>query len=247
MSENKIRGPMISYFGAKWRAAPKYPPPKYGTIVEPFAGGAGYSLRYADRDVILVEKEPRLAAMWKWLTSATKDEIMDLPLEITDLREMDLRAEAKTLIGFWLQGGTGRPCNVPSSWMRSLGEKCVIGLASNYWGKNVRFAVAQWVSEISHWKIIGGSYEMAPDISATWFIDPPYQVAGNTYRMGSKQIDYAALGEWCRSRNGQTIVCEVQGADWMPFEFFASIQSSTGKGRKKESQEVIWYRETGEP
>ena len=37
--------PFWRYYGGKYRAAPAYPPPRLGTIVEPFAGSAGYSLR----------------------------------------------------------------------------------------------------------------------------------------------------------------------------------------------------------
>lgn len=246
MSENKIRGPMISYFGAKWRAAPKYPPPKYGTIVEPFAGGAGYSLRYADRDVILVEKEPRLAAMWKWLTSTTKDEIMDLPLEITDLREMDLRPEAKTLIGFWLRGSDSRPSVTPSPWMRQKIEGCLKGNESRFWGVNVRSSIARRISEIAHWTIFHGSYELAPDVKAAWFIDPPYQLAGKRYPAGPRSIDYQSLSHWCKAREGQVIVCENVGADWLPFDPFLSIQTSCQQASKKWSAEAIWYRETEE-
>jgi hypothetical protein len=233
---------MISYFGAKWRAAPKYPPPKYGTIVEPFAGGAGYSLRYADRDVILVEKEPRLAAMWKWLTTTTKDENVDLPLEITDLREMDLRPEAKTLIGFWVNNGASSSCNKPSAWMRSSSVS-----SNKYWGNTLRSRISDSVGLISHWTIIAGGYESAPDIEATWFIDPPYQLAGKRYLCGSKAIDFAALGSWCKARRGQVIACENVGADWLPFLPFAKVQSMSSKNRKGTSDEAIWYRETGEP
>ena len=55
--------PFWKFYGGKWRAAPRYPRPLYSTIVEPFAGAAGYSTRYYQRDIILVEKEqePRMA------------------------------------------------------------------------------------------------------------------------------------------------------------------------------------------
>jgi len=38
---------MFSYYGSKSKLAQHYPTPKYDTIVEPFAGAAGYSL-YGD-------------------------------------------------------------------------------------------------------------------------------------------------------------------------------------------------------
>ena len=36
-------GPLFKWFGSKWSASKHYPRPLYDTIVEPFAGGAGYA------------------------------------------------------------------------------------------------------------------------------------------------------------------------------------------------------------
>lgn len=44
-----ILRPFFTYFGAKWRAAPHYPPPTHPTVIEPFAGAAGYALRHHTR------------------------------------------------------------------------------------------------------------------------------------------------------------------------------------------------------
>lgn len=38
--------PFFTFYGGKWRAAPHYAPPEFATIVEPFAGAAGYSVRH---------------------------------------------------------------------------------------------------------------------------------------------------------------------------------------------------------
>ncbi len=58
--------PFFGYYGGKWRDAIKhYPEPQHDTIVEPFAGSAGYSLRYANRKVILCEIDPVLASVWQ--------------------------------------------------------------------------------------------------------------------------------------------------------------------------------------
>ena len=71
-----------------------------------------------------------------------------------------------------------------------------------------------------------GDYRSAPDLEATWFVDPPYQPTrgmktgqGLGYAPGctSRELDYGELAEWCRSRRGQVIVCEQEGADWLPF------------------------------
>src|SRR5690606_36487887 len=57
--------PFFGYYGGKWRDTPKhYTAPKHDLIVEPFAGSAGYALRYYNRDVVLVERDPILVTVW---------------------------------------------------------------------------------------------------------------------------------------------------------------------------------------
>ena len=173
--------------------------------------------------------------MWKWLTTTTKDEILDLPLEITDLREMDLRPEAKTLIGFWLSVGVAH-VNRPTPWMLKFGSR------PPFWSDAIRLRIAESLAMISHWTIIHGEYYCAPDVESTWFIDPPYQIAGKAYRCGSCNVDFEALALWCLSRRGQVIACENVGASWLPFVPFSQEKSLKGT-----SAEAIWYCETGEP
>jgi 16S rRNA G966 N2-methylase RsmD len=72
------------------------------------------------------------------------------------------------------------------------------------------------------------------NVEATWFIDPPYQKAGKYYT-GHNKMDFEKLGEWCKSRKGQVIVCENQGADWLPFRFLTEHRGSMQK-----NTEVIW-------
>ena len=44
------------YYGSKSKIVNKYPEPEYGKkIIEPFAGTAQYSLKYWDRDIVLIE------------------------------------------------------------------------------------------------------------------------------------------------------------------------------------------------
>lgn len=50
--------PFFCYYGGKWRAALKYPKPAFAKVIEPFAGAAGYSLRYPHLDVTLYEIDP---------------------------------------------------------------------------------------------------------------------------------------------------------------------------------------------
>jgi 16S rRNA G966 N2-methylase RsmD len=91
----------------------------------------------------------------------------------------------------------------------------------------------------SDWVLHEGDYAAACTISepATWFIDPPYQKAGRHYRFGPDQIDYDELATWCLSRPGQVIVCENEGADWLPFQNLSEVKT-TRAGRR--SREVVW-------
>lgn len=100
--------------------------------------------------------------------------------------------------------------------------------------------IASQVESIRHWKIHNCSYEECPVGPATWFVDPPYQHAGKHYTHGSQGIDFEALGEWCKSRDGQVIVCENDGAAWLPFRHLADVKTTRAG---KRSKEAIWTNE----
>jgi hypothetical protein len=232
--------PFFTYTGGKYRLAPRYPTPTHDTIVEPFAGSAGYSLRHHDKDVILIDLDPDVATLWEYLIAASPSDILSLPLHddliwgSTDNLSWLSKGE-KMLIRGWLNKGTfGK---TPSAWMRS-GE-----FDTQFWGEAIRQRVATQVPKIKHWKVIHGTYAEAPDIAATWFIDPPYEVAGVTYDYGSGPIDFPALGDWCRSRQGQVVVCENVGAQWLPFRPFASAHAMFGTRRSGRSAEAVWMND----
>lgn len=239
--------PFFGYYGGKWRDALKhYPAPRFNTIIEPFAGSAGYALRYYyAKRVFLFEKDPVVAGVWDYLINkATTDDILtlpDVPLK-GSVERLKVCAEAKALIGFWLNRGVSMPRKKPSRWMR---DKIRPG---SFWGERVRNTIASQLHMISHWKIYNCDYTEAPEILAkelpeedefTWFIDPPYQKAGHHYRYGANGIQYAELAKWCRSRPGQVIVCENKGAKWLPFKSFADVKTT----RKKRSKETWWSNE----
>ena len=231
--------PFFGFYGGKWRDALKhYPPPKYDTIVEPFAGSAGYSVRYAARRVILCEVDPVLAQVWSYLTKVSPREILKIPDVEPGSCVDDLRVtqEAKWLIGLWLNRGVSTPRRSPSRWMRD-------GIRpGSFWGPRVRETIAKQVHAIRHWEIHNCSYENAPAPRlATWFIDPPYQKAGRHYRFGSERLDYGDLAIWCRARRGLAVVCENDGADWLPFLPLADVKTTRSQRRSKE---VIWIQES---
>ncbi len=237
--------PFFCFYGGKWRAVPRYPSPLYDTIVEPFAGAAGYATRYADRKIVLVERDATIAALWRWLIAATPAEIMSLPATIAPnslVTALDIPPEAQSLLGFWFNKGCNGPRLQPSKWMRDGWRP------KSFWGIEIRARIAGQVNAIKHWQLIEGDYTAAPDIKATWFIDPPYSgPAGRIYR--HNRVDYATLGKWCQNKAGQVMVCENAGATWLPFEPHIQIKSLEGARGKKQSMEVLWkggvYTTTG--
>ena len=106
----------------------------------------------------------------------------------------------------------------------------------------MRERIAAQLEHIRHWRVQLASYASAPDTAATWFIDPPYLAKGAHYRQ--RPLDYARLAEWCRARAGQVIVCEAQGAAWLPFRLLTDrSKTMCGIRRVVRQSEMIW---TGE-
>ncbi len=229
--------PFFSFYGGKWRIARRYPEPRHAVLVEPFAGSAGYALRHWRRDVLLVERDPVIAAVWRFLMTATPLEVLAMPdlppsgvVAELELEKRGWPPGAAHLVGFWCQRGGTSPNRKLSAWGR--GGR----YARQFWGPAARERIASQVQAIRHWRLLEGDYSSAPDIVADWFVDAPYQVAGSHYRFGSERLDFEHLGAWCRSRRGQVIVCENEGADWLPFEPFVDAKSRRA-GRR--SQEVV--------
>jgi hypothetical protein len=231
--------PFFRYFGAKWKSAPRYPAPVFDTIVEPFAGAAGYSLRHYRRSVVLVEKNPVVAGVWKYILGATDRELAAIP-DVAHVDELPawVPQEGRWLVGFRLCAGDSRPRSAASPMViRDGGTRISV--------------VAKQAQFVRHWKIIEGDYSDAPNAAATWFIDAPYQIAGARatapkdkgrvrYPNGADDIDFEGLSDWTRGRAGQVIACENAGARWLPFRPLGAFASAKPGGR---SEEVVWLSE----
>ncbi len=231
--------PFIRYYGGKWRAAPLYPAPSHDTIVEPFAGAAGYSLLHQRKRVILVEKHPPLAEMWRWLIAASPADVLAVPC-VDHVEELPdaVRDGARVLVRMSFANGGAKLRNHVSTAIVKYREQHSADTVFG-WSPRNRQRIASQVLAIKHWHVIEGDYTAAPDIDATWFIDPPYNNrAGRHYPCGSDAIDYAALGDWCRERRGQVMVCENDGADWLQFRPFATFRR--GLNKTEGSREAIW-------
>lgn len=216
--------PFFGYYGSKWLLAPHYPAPEHRRVVEPFAGSACYSLLYPMREVVLVDAYPPVAGIWRYLINVSAEEVLRLP-DLRDGQTVDdlthLPQEARWLIGFWLRKAQARPGQTPSAWMRADRWR-------GFWGAGARARIAQQLAAIRHWRVIEGDYREASQGPATYFVDPP----------GS----YELLARWCRDLPGQVIVCEAEGADWLPFRALRAVRSAASRGKVGRSHEVLWTR-----
>jgi site-specific DNA-adenine methylase len=211
-----------------------YPKPLYNTIIEPFAGAAGYSLLYPTKDVILYDNYEPVVLLWNYLINVKKEEILKLPLDNNGhkfckefpVSDCNIPIEAKILIGFWLTESQTSPSKYPLSKSRG-----------GNWTERKRNLIANQVDFIKHWKIKCQSYDkLEINPQCTWFIDPPYSQAGKRYR--NNTINYQHLGDWCERRHGQIIVCEQNGADWLDF----STLQKNSNGSNKRYEEMMWTK-----
>lgn len=210
---------MFSYYGSKSKVVKYYPKPIYGKIIEPFAGTARYSLLYFEHDILLVDKYKVIVDVWKYLQQASERDILSLPdvNKGDDIRKMGLDEGARMLIGFCINGGSITPKNIGTENIKRH---------FNSWNKD-KLRIAKNLYKIRHWKIELGSYETIQNEKATWFIDPPYQFGGRLYI--ENNVNYQELSNWCKSREGQVIVCENTKANWLPFVPLKSMYGQVHK------------------
>ncbi|HCA5793534.1 hypothetical protein N7714_04385 [Pseudomonas aeruginosa] len=216
---------MFYYYGRKKQIAKRYPSPNYQMIVEPFAGAAAYSF-HADnwkKEVVLIEKDKRVADIWDWLINeATPNEIKALP----DLKPGEKSSEFLHII----HAATKQAFKYKTIKVTPV-------LARN-WEISKR-VISESLDKISHWKIFCGDFTTAPDVEATWFIDPPYKgEPGMGYYHSSALLDYEELARWAKARKGEVIFCEGLHGDYLPFKPLLDLKGVAGKV----SKEMIYYQ-----
>lgn len=223
---------MFKYFGSKRRLAPTYQPPRYDTIVEPFAGAAGYAMHWllerSDLRAVLRDTDPLVVAMWETLLAMEPDDLWNYPNPTEGTRSSDpIYLAATVSSGSWTRASRGDDFAVTEWMARDF----------DYTKRRMAHELARISGRV---EIALGDYSDVPDIEATWFVDPPYQTEGRHYASNNQGFDYQTLAAWCTSRRGQIIVCEAAGAGWMPFTPHRMNQTvhrnTTGR-----QVEVVWY------
>jgi hypothetical protein len=213
---------IFSYYGGKSKIAALYPEPKHGLIIEPFAGAAAYAFRHArrgsGRTAWINDLDSITGSIWQFLLSPDAGEWIRLywPANVVagtlvnEIIPPDSPPGILELARSEANQGTQGARSVHNV-ITSMGAKC--------WGRT-RDKLLEIIPEISHWRFTQRDYRtLRYPLEATWFIDPPYSnPAGDWYRFGTRQMDYAALREWIGGLSGQKIVCENVGAAWLPFQ-----------------------------
>lgn len=211
---------MFYYYGRKKQIARYYPAPEQSLIIEPFAGAASYALHEQNwkNEVILIEKDKKVSEIWRWLIEeATPSSIEKLPnLSVGEKSSEFLHIiHAATKMAFKYKTIKTTPV-----------------LARN-WEISKR-VMASNVYKVKHWKIINADYSEAPNVKATWFIDPPYKAdAGEGYAHGSSKMDYKKLAIWIKNLKGQVICCEGAEGDYLPFNPLLELPGIAGKRSKE--------------
>jgi hypothetical protein len=239
-----ILRPFFRYYGGKWRAvhAGRYPGPRYRSIVEPFAGAAGYALHYPHLEVHLIDRDPVIAGIWRWLVSTTPDEVRSIPLvDAVDDLPAWVPVGARDLIGFSMNAATSSPRKTLSAGGLRLREQ---GRKFYGWTHEYRERVATQVPYIKHWHVHQADFTVADCAPAsftgrphTWFVDPPYEGAGKHYQYGPEYVNYGVLADWCKARLGEVIVCEQSGATWLPFRDIGALKAGP---RSRTTREAVW-------
>jgi site-specific DNA-adenine methylase len=232
----------VYYYGAKNALARCYPAPIYPTIIEPFAGSAGYSQYWRHVcDVILIEKDERVVALWHRLQRMSSAQVLALPTPA-----VGEYYRANSLMDMLI-----KMCGASNGVAHMTGPLRASSRVVKVWPTMIRRITAR-VDDVREWDIRCGDYHDASRFRRpmTWFIDPPYQhrangfgpktasPEGNGYR--DNKIDHVELARWMRTLRGQVIVCEHVGADWLPFRRLATNFDS--QSARKGEAVAVWHR-----
>jgi len=235
-----ITGPLFKWFGSKWLSSKLYPAPIHDRIFEPFAGGAGYSLRHHEKQVTIWEEDDLPRELWEWIIGeATEALVREIPVDVpqgTDIRTLGLSRGQELLLKHWQRTNSVGDCWTISPWGHKPGQ----------WTENTRARVSEEISGVKHWKV----ERVRPDQVGTYFIDPPY-IYNYRYRFKKVGFDHKALVEKIAMipSGSQIIACEAacqktgKVPDYLPFSPFASRITSRRKTHNNHHSSEYLYHE----
>ena len=199
-------------------------------------GGGCYSLQHSDRQVWLNELNADVFTLWDYLIRTDPNEV------ITRVPRVVKKGDnAIDLAGSGAAPGLLMliKANVNMGTLGSRGNHTVVTQFAEIKWHQVHPRLERFLPRIRHWKITNLDYVSLPNEKATWFVDPPYSGdAGRRYALN--RVDFSSLGDWCRGRNGQTIVCENAGANWLPF---GDLVAGMPRGGVRRQMEAIWTQD----
>ena len=92
----------------------------YDTIIEPYAGSAGYSLNHCDKAVGLYDANLLVTDLWRWIIQdATSDLVREIPLHLTegtDIKSLGLTYGQSLLLKHWQRTNNVGNCWTISPW-----------------------------------------------------------------------------------------------------------------------------------
>lgn len=227
-------GNMFYYYGAKNMLAGYYPVPSYNLIIEPFAGSAAYSCYHLLRDknlrCHLLDKDEDVANAWDFLLKCSERDILNYP---------------KPKIGDYAYDFLIKTCSVSNASSKCNKMKYTERIDRVFEIQKRRLLKFLPIRNRITFK--HSEFDTIKNMKATWFIDPPYQIIsknGSVFQNGdgyskfcsTSNIDFKKLSIFCKNRNGLIIVCEKEGANWLPFEILKRNKTSLNKNYN----EMIW-------
>lgn len=219
---------------------------------------------YRVRSVWINDLDPQTYAIWQFLTS--KDALEWVRLLPDHVRTGQTVGEILFLLNL-NASGTGELWAEPripiglEALIRAEVHMGTAGTAARYevvtsisalcWNRRLKRRLEWVIPRVRHWTVTNMDYrelpvspeDGCPTSGITWFVDPPYaNAAGAAYRTNA--VGYEELAQWCleRAKLHHVIVCENQGAEWLPFRPLG-VERRRGfntRARRTNVPEVVW-------
>jgi hypothetical protein len=171
VSKNKFAS-IFPYFGAKSKLVDLYSEPAYDLIIEPFAGGGSYSLRWYERNVWLNDLNPPTYAVWCFLTSPDALALVReyIPKDVTPGTRIEdlLPAAAAQNEGLvWLMRSQFAQSAFGMGGVRSKVSPfgALAWCSKDNGAGGFRARLEYWIPRITHWRITNMSYADIPNVS----------------------------------------------------------------------------------